>query len=135
MKTFIFAYIGGLLASIPAFIMFNKVGASPFQNFDALYSQISNSLVSIVTYFALLWVVPAFGSTIGAKLGGHYGDFQHMYGRGIGGQFIFSIIFSIMIMTVASLGKSVMGMSTTEQMLVFLMASQVGCTLGTVWGY
>jgi len=135
MKTFIFAYLGGLLASIPAFLLFNDVGASPFRNFDAVYSRISNSILSIVIYFALLWVLPAFGSVIGAKIGGHQGDFRRMYGRGIGGQFSFSIVFSILIMTVSAVGTAVLGMPTTEQMIVFLMFSQIGCTLGTVWGW
>lgn len=113
MKAFIFAYLAGLLASIPAFVLFNKVGASPFQNFDAVIAQIQNSIVSIVMYFALLWVVPAFGSTIGAKIGGHHGDFRKMYGSGIGGQFAFSVGFSTLIMTVTTVGSVVMGMSTT----------------------
>ena len=135
MKAFIFAYLGGLLASIPAFTLFNDVGASPYRNFDVVYSRMDNSIVSIVIYFALLWVVPAFGSTIGAKIGGHHGDFRHMYSRGIGGQFIFSVGFSLLIMVVTAIGSVVLKMPTTAQTIAFLMFSQIGCTLGTVWGF
>lgn len=134
MKAFIYAYLGGLLASIPAFLLFNDVGASPFRNFDVVYQQVGNSVVSIVSYFAMLWIVPAIGSTIGAKISGHYGIFRYMYGRGVSGQFLFSVGFSILIMAVSAVGNVVLGMSTTAQTLVFLMFSQIGCTLGTVWG-
>lgn len=135
MKAFVFAYLGGLLASVPAFTMFNDVGASPFRNFDAIMSQIGGSLVSVVVYFALIWVVPAFGSAIGAKLGGRVPDFHRIYTRGIGGQVIFSLAFTFLLMGVDSVGNVVFGMPTAMQTAVFLMAAQIGCTLGTVWGY
>ena len=35
-SSFIFAYLGGVLASVPAFAMFNDVGASPYTNLDAV---------------------------------------------------------------------------------------------------
>jgi hypothetical protein len=134
MKKFVFAYLGGLLASAPAFTLFNDIGASPFSNLDAVMSKIEGSIVSIVGYFILLWVVPAFGAAIGAKLGGSGWDFQHIYRRGIGGQFTFSICFSILLAAVPSVGNTVFGLSTASQMAVFLMFSQIGCTLGAVWG-
>lgn len=134
MKTFIFAYLGGLLASMPAFTIFNEVGASPFRNLDAVMAKVNGSLVSIVIYFICLWIVPAFGSAIGSKLGGSGWDFQHIYRRGIGGQFAFSIVFSILLAAVPSVGNTVLGLSTASQTTVFLMFSQIGCTLGTVWG-
>lgn len=134
LKTFIFAYLGGLLASTPAFLLFNDVGASPFRNFDAVYMQMENSILSIVAYFALLWIVPAIGSTIGAKIGGHHGNFRYMYSRGISGQFLFSVGFGLLITFVSAVETVVLGMPTTAQTLTFLMVSQIGCTLGTVWG-
>lgn len=135
MKAFVFAYLGGLLASIPAFTMFNDVGASPFRNFDAIMAKIGGSLVAIVIYFALLWIVPAFGSALGAKIGGRGADFRHIYSRGIGGQVAASIGFTLLLMFVASVESAIDGMPTTTQTVVFLMASQIGCTLGTVWGF
>ena len=134
MKTFIYAYLGGLVASAPAFAMFNDVGASPFRNFDAVMSEIGGSITSIVLYFILLWIVPAFGSAIGSKLGGSDWNFQYIYRRGISGQFAFSIGFSILMMAVPTVSDTVMDMSTTLQTMAFLMFSQIGCTLGTVWG-
>lgn len=135
MKTFVFAYIGGLLASIPAFGMFNDVGASPFRNLQALERTVFASLTSIALYFLLLWVVPAFGSALGAKIGGRGADFQYIYGRGIGGQVAFSIGFGILMMTVAAVASTVNGLSTPMQTIAFLMFAQIGCTLGTVWGF
>jgi hypothetical protein len=134
MKKFIFAYLGGLLASAPVFTLFNDVGASPYSNLDAVMAKIEGSIVSIVGYYVLLWVVPAFGAAIGAKLGGSGWDFQHIYKRGIGGQFAFSIGFTLLLVTVPSVGTTVFGLSTSSQMAVFLMFSQIGCTLGAVWG-
>lgn len=135
MKTFIFAYIGGLLASIPAFGMFNDVGASPFRNLQALDRTMFASLSSVALYFLLLWVVPAFGSALGAKIGGRGADFQYIYGRGIGGQVLFSIGFGLLMMTVAAVANTVTGLSTSMQTMAFLMFAQIGCTLGTVWGF
>jgi hypothetical protein len=135
MKNFVFAYLGGLLASVPAYGMFNDVGASPFRKLDAVMASRGDSLLAIVIYFALLWVVPAFGSTIGAKLAGHPWDFQHSYGRGVGGQVTFSIGLGILMMTVPEVSGFMAGLSTPMQTAAFLMFSQIGCTLGTVWGY
>ncbi|MFQ5615415.1 MAG: hypothetical protein ACE5GO_03015 [Anaerolineales bacterium] len=45
----------------------NDVGASPYCNFDAVMNVIGGSLVSIVVYFLLLWVVPAFGAALGER--------------------------------------------------------------------
>ncbi len=135
MKTFVFAYLGGLLASVPAFGMFNNVGASPFRNLQALDRTVFASLTSVALYFFLLWVVPALGSALGAKIGGRRADFHYIYGRGIGGQVIFSIGFGVLMMTVSTVGSTVDGMSTAMQTIVFLMFSQLGCTLGTVWGF
>lgn len=135
MKTFLYAYLGGLLASAPAYAMFNDVGASPLRNFDALFNRISGSLWSIVLYFALIWIVPAIGSTIGAKIGGRQADFNYIYGRGVGGQFLFSIGFSILLLTVPNFAGPVYGMQAAMQTLVFLMFAQIGCSLGTVWGF
>ena len=59
MKTFVFAYLGGLLGSVPAYWMFSDVGASPFRNLDPLMAAHTGSLLAIVEYFALLWLVPA----------------------------------------------------------------------------
>jgi len=132
MKTLVFAYLGGLLASIPAFTMFNNVGANPFTNPEAIDT---HSIVAIVTYFALIWIVPAFGASIGAKIGGRGADFHYIYGRGIGGQVIFSISFSLLVMGSPEIGEIVLNMTASGQTLVFLMASQVGCTLGVVWGF
>lgn len=70
MKTLIFAYLGGLLASSLAFAMFNNVGASPFRNYEALDAKIGTSLTAIALSLFLVWVVPAFGSALGAKIGG-----------------------------------------------------------------
>jgi hypothetical protein len=134
MKTFVFAYLGGLIGSIPAYAMFNDVGASPFRNLDPVMAAHSGSLLAIIEYFALLWLVPAIGSTIGAKLAGHPYSFQYAYGRGVSGQVIFSIGFGLLMMAVPAVGSSVGAMSTSMQTVVFLMAAQVGCTLGTVWG-
>jgi hypothetical protein len=134
MKKLIFAYLGGLLASVPAYAMFNDVGASPFRNFDAVMAKIGGSLVAIVVYYVLLWIVPALGSAIGAKMGGHAWDFRYCYSRGVGGQFAFSIIFSILIFTVPAVKDVVDNMSTSLQTAALLMFSQIGCTLGTIWG-
>jgi hypothetical protein len=127
MKTLVFAYLSGLLASIPAFTMFNEVGASPFTNPEAVDTY---SILNIVTYFALIWVVPAFGASIGAKIGGRGADFHYIYGRGISGQVAFSICFSLLIMVSPAVTGVVMGLSAPGQTVLFLMASQVGCTLG-----
>ncbi|MFQ5615412.1 MAG: hypothetical protein ACE5GO_03000 [Anaerolineales bacterium] len=134
MRTYLFAYLGGLLASLPAFTLFNEVGASPYRNFDAVMNVIGGSLVSIVVYFLLLWVVPAFGAAIGGKLGGRGAGFRYIYNRGIGGQVLFSIGFTVLMMTVPSVGDAVYAMPATTQTVVFLMAAQVGCALGVVWG-
>ena len=131
MKSFIFAYLGGLIASLPVYTLFNDVGASPYRNFDAVMAQIGGSLISTITYFGLLWVVPAFGSAIGAKIGGRGAEFSHIYRRGIGGQLAFSLGFSLLLMQVATVGDIVLGMPTTMQMVVFLLAAQIGCALGT----
>lgn len=135
MKTFLYAYLGGLLASIPAYVMFSNVGASPFRNFDAVMSKIGGSITSIVVYFLLILIVPALGSAIGAKLGGRGAEFHYIYGRGIGGQFIFAILFSLLIMFVPQVGGPVTGFPTSMQTVAFLAFAQVGCTFGTVWGY
>jgi hypothetical protein len=135
MKTFAFAYLGGLLASAPAFAMFNDVGASPFRNLQALERTVFASITSIALYFLLLWVVPAFGSALGAKIGGRGADFQYIYGRGIGGQVSFSVGFSVLMITVATVSSTVNGLSTSMQTIAFLMFAQIGCTLGTVWGF
>jgi hypothetical protein len=128
------AYLGGMLASIPAFAMFDHVGASPFRNFAVAQDAVGTSLSAVLFYFALIWAVPAVGSTFGAKLAGHPAGFRYMYGRGLGGQFAFSIGFSLLIMAVASFGAWVMGLPAPMQTLAFLAFSQLGCTLGTVWG-
>jgi hypothetical protein len=135
MKIFVFAYLGGLLASIPAYGMFNDVGASPFRNLDAVKALRGDSLMEIIIYFALLWVVPAFGSTVGAKLAGHPWDFQHCYRRGIGGQVVFSIGLGVLMLTVPAVAGFMASLSTPMQTAAFLMFAQIGCTLGTVWGY
>ena len=76
MKTFLYAYLGGLLASIPAFTMFNDVGASPLRNYQALNAQIGTSLTSMIVALATFFLLPAIGSAIGAKIGGRGADFQ-----------------------------------------------------------
>jgi hypothetical protein len=133
LKTFIFAYLGGLLASIPAYRSFDDVGASPFRNLDALDGTMFASLTSTITYLALLWVLPALGSAIGAKIGGSGADFRYMYGRGVGGQVLFSIGLGVLMMTVAVVGNTMGGLSTHMQTIAFLMFAQIGCSLGTVW--
>lgn len=135
MKTLLFAYLGGLLASAPAFAMFNDVGASPFRNFEALDATIGTSITAVALSLVLVWVVPAFGSALGAKFGGRGAEFHYIYGRGIGGQVAFSISFSLAMMFVPQVQDAVMGLSTSMQTIVFLMVSQIGCTFGTVWGY
>ncbi len=135
MKTLVFAYLGGLLASSPAFVMFNDVGASPFRNFEALDAKIGTSLTAIALSLFLVWVVPAFGSALGAKIGGRGAEFHYIYGRGIGGQVAFSIAFSLAVMFIPQVHDAIMGLSTSMQTIVFLMVSQIGCTFGTVWGY
>jgi hypothetical protein len=135
MKTFVFAYLGGLAASAPAFAMFNDVGASPWRNFEAVYAKTSGSLQSILIYFALIWIVPAFGSALGAKIGGRQAEFHYIYGRGIGGQVAFSLLFTALLTLVPTVGTTVFGLSTPMQTIVFLMAAQIGCAFGTVWGY
>jgi hypothetical protein len=134
MKTFIFTYLGGLAGSIPAFTLFNEVGADPFKRFQAVDSQIGSSLVNILFYFALIWIVPAFCASIGAKISGHPIDFRWIYGRGISGQVAFSIAFTLLVAFVQSVGNTVLGWPPSQQTIVFLMAAQVGCTLGVVWG-
>lgn len=135
MKTFVFAYLGGMVASIPAFAMFNNAGASPFINYQALDAQINRSLTSLLIALALVWVVPAFGSALGAKIGGRQAEFHYIYGRGVGGQFIFSIVVSLLVTSTPEVRSMVMGMPLPMQTIVFLMASQIGCVFGTVWGY
>ena len=134
MKTFIFTYLGGLVGSIPAFTLFNNVGLSPFSNYQVVNSKIGNSLEQILLDLFLIWVVPAFGAAIGAKLGGHAYPFYWIYGHGIGGQVVFSIGFGLLIVFVASINHFVFGLPPTQQTIVFLMASQAGCTLSALWG-
>jgi hypothetical protein len=134
MKTFLFAYLGGMIGSIPAFAIFNDVGASPFRNFQAVNSHLGSSIENILLYLALIWIVPAFASSVGAKIGGHPVNFQWIYGRGISGQIIFSIAFSLLIAFVSSVGSVVLGWPLSQQTIAFLMAAQLGCTLGVVWG-
>jgi hypothetical protein len=135
MKTFLFAYLGGLLASSPAFAIFNDVGASPFRNLEAVDASIGTSITAVIWSLVLIWVVPAFGSALGAKFGGRGAEFHYIYGRGIGGQVAFSIAFSLAMMFIPQVQDVVMGLSTSMQTIVFLMVSQIGCTFGTVWGY
>jgi hypothetical protein len=45
---------------------------------QALDRTVFASIESIVLYFLLLWVVPALGSAIGAKIGGRYADFHYI---------------------------------------------------------
>lgn len=134
MKKYIFAYLAGLAASIPAFTMFGNVGASPFRNFDAMMSHLGGSISSIIIYFALIWAVPALGAAIGAKLGGCGYGFQHIYGRGIAGQFAFSILFSLLIMFVPQVGNPVLSYTPSVQTIAFLMFSQIGCSISANWG-
>ena len=134
MKRLIIAYVGGILASIPAFAMFDHVGASPFRNFAAAQDAVGSSLSSIVFYFALIWVVPAIGSTIAGKIAGHGAPFNYMYGRGVGGQIAFTIGFSLLMMVVPGFNAWVMGLAIPMQTIAMLACGQVGCTLGTIWG-
>lgn len=131
MLTLLFAFIGGMLASIPAFAMFNDVGASPFRNLGAVQTR---SISDILLYFALLWLLPPVGAVIGAKIGGRLAELNYMYRRGVSGQMLFSIGFSLLLMFVDSAWASVSGMPTSTQTIAFLAAAQIGCTLGVVWG-
>lgn len=97
--------------------------------------KIGGSLVSILVYFAQLWVVPASGLALGAKIRGHGADFRHMYGRGISGHLASAIGFNTLLMAVASVESAVDGMPTATHPTIFLLVSQIGCTLGTVWGF
>ncbi len=135
MKTFIYAYLGGLLASIPAFTMFNDVGASPLRNYQALDAQIGTSLTAIIVALATFFLLPAIGSAIGAKIGGRGADFHYIYGRGIGGQVVFAIAFELLVMSNPSVSRHVLPLPIPMQTVVYLMFAQLGCTFGTVWGY
>ena len=134
MKTFLFAYFCGMLASIPAYMMFNEVGASPYRDYDLVFRNMGYSLSTVLTYYALIFFVPALGSAIGAKLGGRGAELHYMYGRGVGGQFIGAIAFGFLISWLPSLESAVLAMDAPTQTLVVLATAQVGCTLGTVWG-
>jgi hypothetical protein len=134
MKTFVFSFFGGMIGSIPAYTLFSDVGASPFRNFQAVNSKIGGSLENVLLFFALIWLLPAFGAAFGAKLSGHPIDFQWIYGRGIGGQVVFSILFHLLLVFVCSVDHTVTGLPLSQQTIVFLMAAQLGCTFGVVWG-
>lgn len=134
MKTLLFAFLGGMAASIPALTLFNDAGVSPYLNYEVVLDRMDNSVTSILTYYALILFLPALGSAIGAKLGGRGAEFNYIYGRGVTGQFVAIIAFGLLLNSVTSLGTEVFGMTTQMQTLVALATAQVGCTLGTVWG-
>lgn len=131
MKTFLFAYLGGLLASAPAYAMFNDVG----HNAQALDARIGTPITAVVIALGMVWVIPAFGSALGAKFGGRGAEFHYIYGRGIGGQVAFSLAFGLATIVMPQVESAMMGLSASMQTIVFLMVSQIGCTFGTVWGY
>ncbi len=132
MLTLLLAFIGGMLVSIPAFAMFNEVGASPFRNLETV-QQLGGSITDIILYFALIWLLPPVGAVIGAKIGGRSAGLHYMYRRAVGGQILFSIGFSLLLTLVGSAWMSVSGMPTRMQTLAFLAVAQIGCTLGVVW--
>lgn len=133
-KTLLFAFLGGMAASAPAFALFNELGVSPYQNFDAVLAHIGVSIAGILTYYGLILFLPAFGSAIGAKLGGRGADLHYIYGRGVAGQCIGVLVFAIVLNTTTGLEATILGLSASTQTLVALATAQVGCTLGTVWG-
>jgi hypothetical protein len=134
MKTLLFAYFGGMAASIPAFMMFSEVGTSPYRDYDLVLRNMGYSLSAVLTYYALILFVPALGSAIGAKLGGRGVELHYMYGRGVGGQFIGILVFGILLSVLPNLESAVYAMDAPTQTIVALATAQVGCTLGTVWG-
>ena len=134
MRTLITAFVGGMAASVPAIALFNDVGVSPYRNFDKLLPMASNSIEGLLLFYSLILFLPALGSAIGAKIGGRWAEFHYIYGRGIGGQLFGAIVFGVLMTVIPDLGAAVEGMDTPTQTVVALMAAQVGCTLGTVWG-
>lgn len=97
--------------------MFNNVGASPFRNFEALDAKIGTSLTALALSLFLVWVVPAFGLALGAKIGGRGAEFHYIYGRGIGGQVAFSLP-SVAVMFIPAVHDAVMGLSISMQTIV-----------------
>ena len=134
MKTLLFAFLGGMAASAPAVALFNDVGVSPYQNFDAVLARTGTSIAGILAYYGLILFLPALGSAIGAKLGGRGADLHYIYGRGVTGQLIGVIAFAVLLNTMAGLEAAILGLSASTQTVVALATAQVGCTLGTAWG-
>jgi hypothetical protein len=134
MKKLFIAYLAGMFGSIPAYLIFNNVGASPFRDLDAVSGARAGSLSAVCTYFVLIWLVPAFTSALGAKIAGCPATLRACSTRGVGGRVLFSIGLSVLMMFVNSIGAAVGGLATSFQTIVFLLFAQLGCTLGTVWG-
>ncbi|MBN1315635.1 MAG: hypothetical protein JXA42_09215 [Anaerolineales bacterium] len=134
MKRLLFTYAGGMLFSLPALAMFSRVSSSPFTNLDALMRQIGSSIFANLLYLAVILAVPPFGAAIGAKIGGKSTTFQQIFFQAIAGQLLFSIGFSILLSQNTSMQDAIFGMAVFLQTLVFLMISQVGCTLAAAIG-
>lgn len=132
MKRFVFAYLAGMIASIPAFGMFNSVGASPWRNFNAMMATLRYTLASIIVYYAVIWIVPAAGAAIGAKVGGVRSGLLPIFRRSVVGQVFGSIAVTAMLDLVPAFGATVEGYSVPLQTLTLLVASQIICAFFAV---
>lgn len=134
MRTFLFAFLGGMLASIPAANMFANAGIGMMDNAGGMAMVNRLDLAGVIQFYTVLLLIPPIGSAIGAKLGGQWAGVHYMIGRGIGGQLTAFIILTIAFMQFPEFEASIRALSPTGQTIASLALMQIGCTLGTVWG-
>lgn len=134
MRAFLFAFLGGMVGSIPAANLFASFGASIIDNATTMSMLDRFDLGEIILFYGALFLIPPIGSAIGAKLGGRGAEVHYMIGRGIGGQFIAFIFLTIAFNQFPGFEASISTLSANGETIVTLMLMQIGCTLGTVWG-
>ena len=134
MRAFLFAFLGGMLASIPAASMFAQYNASPLDSGNSMSMLNRLNLVELLQFLSVLFVIPPIGSAIGAKLGGRGAEVHYMIGRGIGGQFTAFFVLTIVFIQFPGFEADVLALSRSGETIASLALLQIGCTLGTVWG-
>jgi hypothetical protein len=134
MRTFLFAFLGGMLASIPAANMFAQFNASILDSGNSMSMLNRLDIAELLQLLAALFLIPPIGSAIGAKLGGQWAGVHYMVGRGTGGQLTTFIILTIAFMQFPEFEASILALSLNGQTIASLALMQIGCTLGTVWG-
>jgi hypothetical protein len=134
MRAFLFAFLGGLLASIPAASMFAQYNASILDSGNSMSMLNRLDMGALIQILVVIFLLPPIGSAIGAKLGGQGSSVHYMIGRGIGGQLTAFILMTIAFMQFPEFAANIRALSPTGETIASLALMQIGCTLGTVWG-